>query len=225
MRLYDFVTFDCYGTLIDWERGIRDAFVSAAAREGHALDPHTVLAAYAEVEPEVEAGPYRSYRDTLRQTASRVAGRCGWPLSEEDAGFLPDSLPSWAPFSDTNPSLAILASEGVKLGILSNVDEDLLSATRRHFAVPFDLVVTAERVQSYKPGHAHFLEARARLGSARWLHAAQSYFHDVVPCKELGIPVAWINRKGEPPGARGTADREFRDLARFVDWIVGAGRA
>ena len=224
MRLYDVVTFDCYGTLIDWEGGIGDAFARAAAREGRVLDPRSVLAAYASIEPEIEAGPYRSYRETLRMTAARVAGRCGWPLSEENAGFLPESLPSWTPFPDTNPSLALLASAGVKLGILSNVDENLLSATRRHFPVSFDLVVTAEGVRSYKPGHAHFLEARARLGSARWLHAAQSYFHDVVPCKELGIPVAWINRKGEPPGARGSADREFRDLARFADWVVGGGR-
>ena len=101
--LYHFVTFDCYGTLIDWERGIGDAFVRAAAREGRALEPRSVLAAYAAIEPEIEAGPYRSYRDTLRLTASRVAGRCGWLLSEEDAGFLPESLPSWAPFRTRIP--------------------------------------------------------------------------------------------------------------------------
>jgi 2-haloacid dehalogenase/putative hydrolase of the HAD superfamily len=225
MRLYDVVTFDCYGTLIDWEGGIGDAFARAAARVGQALDPRSLLAAYASIEPEVESGPYRSYREILRMTAARAAGRCGWALSEDSAGFLPESLPSWTPFPDTNPSLALLASAGVKLGILSNVDEQLLSATCRHFSVSFDLVVTAESVRSYKPGHAHFLEARERLGTARWLHAAQSYFHDVVPCLELGIPVAWINRKNEVAGSRGPAGWEFRDLARFADWLVGGGRA
>jgi 2-haloalkanoic acid dehalogenase type II len=158
-------------------------------------------------------------------TAVRVAERCGWGLSEEDAELLSESLPAWTPFPDTNSSLTRLVSAGVKLGILSNVDEDLLSATRRHLPVSFDLVVTAQSVRSYKPGHAHFLEARSRLGSARWLHAAQSYFHDVVPCKELGIPVAWINRKGEAAGPRGNADQEFRDLASFANWMVETSRA
>ncbi len=113
-----------------------------------------------------------------------------------------------------------LRSGGIRLGILSNVDEDLLAGTRRHFDVPFDLVVTAERVRSYKPGHAHFTAARAALGpGARWLHAAQSYFHDVVPAKTLGIPVAWINRKSQPVGASGAPDAEFKNLTQLADWL------
>jgi 2-haloacid dehalogenase/putative hydrolase of the HAD superfamily len=215
------VTFDCYGTLIDWERGIGDAFAAAASRAGRTLEASDVLAAYAAVEPEVEAGPYRPYRDVLTATASRVAQRLGWPLAEKDAGFLAESLPSWQPFPDTNPALTRLTEAGIRLGILSNVDEDLLAGTRRHFTVSFDLVVTAERVRSYKPRHGHFEFARSALGPrAHWLHAAQSYFHDIVPAKALGIPVAWINRKGERAGAAGPPDRELPDLAALADWLT-----
>jgi 2-haloalkanoic acid dehalogenase type II len=217
----DVVTFDCYGTLVDWERGIGDAFAAAASRAGRTLAASDVLAAYAAIEPEVEAGPYRPYREVLAATAARVARRLGWPLSEQDAGFLAESLPSWPPFPDTNPALKRLSAAGIRLGILSNVDEDLLAGTRRCLGVSFDLVVTAERVRSYKPGHAHFEAARAALGAgARWLHAAQSYFHDVVPAKALGIPVAWINRKAEHAGAAGPPDRELPDLAALADWLA-----
>jgi len=156
----------------------------------------------------------------LTETARRVAARLGWPLAEERARFLADSLPKWRPFSDTNPALERLAAAGYRLGILSNVDDDLLSGTLRHFTVSFDLQVTAQQIGSYKPAHGHFLTARERIGSRPWLHAAQSYFHDVVPARALGIPVAWINRKGEVAPDGGHADREFRTLAELADWLA-----
>ena len=215
------VTFDCYGTLIDWERGITEAFAGAASRAGRSVSPAEVVAAYSSIEPEVEAGSYKSYRQVLGETAAGVTRRLGWPLAREDTGFLAESLPSWPLFPDTNAALTRLRKGGFRLGILSNVDEDLLAGTRRHFDAPFDLVVTAEQVRSYKPGHAHFEAARSALGSGvRWLHAAQSYFHDVVPAKALGIPVAWINRKGEPVGAAGPPDAEFRNLTQLADWLI-----
>ena len=219
---YDVVTFDCYGTLVDWEGGIAGAFAAKAAALGRpAPARQDVLAAYAEIEPEVEAGPYRPYREILAATASRVAGRLGWVVAESEAGFRAEILPSWPPFADTNPGLKRLSAAGIRLGILSNVDEDLLAGTRKLLEVSFDLVVTAERVRSYKPGHAHFEAARKALGpSARWLHAAQSYFHDVVPAKALGLPVAWINRKREKAGASGPPDRELPDLTALADWLT-----
>jgi 2-haloalkanoic acid dehalogenase type II len=221
--LFDWITFDCYGTLVDWERGIAEAFAAEAARQGRAADRASVLAAYAAIEPKVEAESYRHYRNVLATTAARVAETLALPMKEEQAGFLAESLPDWPPFPDTNPALARLAAAGARLGILSNVDDDLLAGTRRHLAAPFDLLVTAQQVRSYKPGRAHFAAARKRLGEgARWLHAAQSYFHDVVPCKELGVPVAWINRKGEPAGSAGPPDREFRDLTGLADWVLAA---
>jgi 2-haloalkanoic acid dehalogenase type II len=218
-RLYDVITFDCYGTLIDWETGISAAFTSAAAADGRVLDRRQVLEAYAEIEPAVEAEAYRRYRDVLTETAQRVAERLGWHLSEERAAFLPDSLPAWEPFNDTNPALERLAGAGYTLGILSNVDDDLLAGTRRHFRVSFDLLVTAQQVGSYKPAHGHFRVARQRIGARRWLHAAQSYFHDVVPARALGIPTAWINRKAERAPDGGRADHEFRTLTELADWL------
>ena len=126
-RPYDIVTFDCYGTLIDWERGIRDAFAAAAAAMRVPVDKHRALALYAEIEPVVEAETFRSYREVLTETARRVAIRLGWPLPEARAGFLAESLPGWPPFPDTNRALARLAEAGCELGILSNVDDDLLA--------------------------------------------------------------------------------------------------
>jgi 2-haloalkanoic acid dehalogenase type II len=219
-RPYDVVTFDCYGTLVDWERGITEAFARAAAADGRRADPAAVLRAYAEIEPAVEAERYRPYRDVLAETARRVAARLDWALQDARAGFLAESLPGWPPFPDTNPSLERLRAAGYRLGILSNVDEDLLAGTRRHFTVPFDLIVTAEAVRSYKPAPGHFARARERIGGSPWLHAAQSYFHDVEPAGRLGIPVAWVNRGGERAAGPLRPDRELRTLAQLADWLA-----
>jgi len=222
MRRWDVVTFDCYGTLIDWDRGIAAAFRAAIAADRVSLDLDRVLAAYHELEPVVQAETFRSYRDVLTETARRVAARLGWALPEARARFLPESLPGWTPFADTNAALERLGRAGCRLGILSNVDDDLLAGTRRHFTAAFDpeLIITAQQVRSYKPAAAHFETARARLGGQRWLHAAQSYFHDVVPARNLGIPVAWINRKGETPPQPSGAVAEFRTLGEFADWMT-----
>jgi 2-haloalkanoic acid dehalogenase type II len=218
-RLYDVITFDCYGTLIDWESGISSAFANAAAADGRKLDRAQVLKAYAEIEPNVEAETYRRYHDVLTETAQQVAERLGWPLSRERAVFLAESLPGWQPFVDTNPALERLVAAGYSLGILSNIDDDLLASTRRHFTVGFDLIVTAQQVGSYKPAHGHFTTARQRLGGKRWLHAAQSYFHDVIPARTLSIPMAWINRQYQSASDGGRADREFHTLTELADWL------
>lgn len=218
--MYDIITFDCYGTLIDWEGGISHAFQAAAAADGVVIEPASVLAAYAELEPAVETEAYRSYREVLAETARRVAARLGWALDPARATFLPESLPNWQPFPDTNPALERLRAAGFRLGILSNVDDDLLASTRQHFTTPLDLLVTAQQVGSYKPAHGHFLTARERIGGARWLHAAQSYFHDIAPARTLGIPCAWINRKGEAPSGPQRPDREFRTLTELADWLT-----
>jgi 2-haloacid dehalogenase/putative hydrolase of the HAD superfamily len=216
---YDVITFDCYGTLIDWETGIAEAFLGAARGEGRAADRDAVLAAYGEIEPAVEARAYRSYRDVLTDTAVEVGRRLGWPLTRARAAFLAESLPAWKPFPDTDPSLLSLQRRGYRLGILSNVDDDLLAGTRRHLSARFDLLITAQQVGSYKPAAGHFLEARKRLAGQRWLHAAQSYFHDVVPCAALGIPVVWVNRKGEPPAGSARPTGEVATLAELVSWL------
>lgn len=216
-RKYDVVTFDCYGTLIDWESGIASWFGAAAAPDGVPIPKTEILAAYAAIEPAVERESFRDYRDVLAETALRVAKLLGRPLSPDRARGLAVSLPGWKPFADTNAALERLAAAGLRLGILSNVDDDLLAGTLRHFTVPFDLIVTAQQVRSYKPAPGHFETARRRIGEARWLHAAQSHFHDVVPCRALGIPVAWVNRKSQPAPTNVSPDLEVRDLTSLGD--------
>jgi 2-haloalkanoic acid dehalogenase type II len=219
-RRFDVITFDCYGTLVDWEAGISGACLTAAAVSGASPQPEAVLRSYAHHESEVESEGYRSYRDILMQVSRRVAADTGWAIPPGGEAFLPESLPAWPPFPDTNEALLRLSVSGYRLGILSNVDDDLLVATCRQFSVPFDFVITAQQVRSYKPGHAHFTAARERVGSGRWLHAAQSFFHDVVPASELGIPVAWINRKREAALAGDVAPTvELQNLLRLVDWL------
>jgi 2-haloacid dehalogenase/putative hydrolase of the HAD superfamily len=220
MPRYDVITFDCYGTLIDWESGIAGAFLHAAAEDGVTLTRDGILHAYAGIERRVEAEGYRSYREVLRETATRVASALDWPLAPERAGFLGESLPSWQPFPDTNPALERLVAAGCRLGILSNIDDDLLAATRKHFTVDFDIVVTAQQVRSYKPGHAHFLTAREIIGESRWLHAAESNFHDVVPTNTLGIDNVWINRQRQQELPSGTPTFKFDDLAGLANAIA-----
>ena len=212
-RDYDVITFDCYGTLIDWESGIADAF----AQEHPGLDRQTLLTAYAGVEVQVEHEQYRPYREVLAESARRVASQSGWSTT---GTFLPESLPSWRPFSDTNAALERLRDAGHALGILSNVDDDLLAATRRHFTVDFEIVITAQQVRSYKPAAGHFLAARERIGSRRWLHAAQSNFHDIVPANALAIPTAWVNRRGQTALPGGTPAHEVRDLRELSDVLT-----
>jgi 2-haloacid dehalogenase/putative hydrolase of the HAD superfamily len=219
-RAYDFITFDCYGTLIDWREGIGSAFEEAAARAGRTVSRDRVLAAHAEIEPVVQRGAYIPYAEVLRRTAVEVARSLGWALGEDEARFLPDSLPRWPAFPDVPSALGRLTRSGHRLGILSNVDEDLLAATLPKLGAPFDLVVTAERVRSYKPARAHFDTARAAIGKARWLHAAQSLFHDVEPANRLGIASAWINRAGDRTDGAVRSDLEVPTVAALADLLA-----
>jgi 2-haloalkanoic acid dehalogenase type II len=221
MASYDIVTFDCYGTLIDWEEGIGSAFENAAAAAGVEIHRASVLEAWARVEPQVQREGYRSYREVLGETAARIARHAGWELDAGGRRFLAESLPRWSPFPDTNAALEALAGAGCRLGVLSNVDDDLFDATRRRFTVGFDWVVTAEQVRAYKPAEAHFREARRRIENARWLHAAQSRFHDVAPARALGIPVAWVNRRREPSAGGPAPDFEVPDLASLAALVLG----
>lgn len=221
-RRFDVVTFDCYGTLIDWEEGIATAILRAAREDGIELRREDVIRAYERIEPVVERESYRLYRDVLAETAARVAQALGWRLDYERGAFLVSSLGSWRPFPDTNAALERLRAAGYRLGILSNVDDDLLAATRRHLTVEFDPVVTAEQVRSYKPAAGHFRAARERIGNARWLHAAQSNYHDIVPANAQAIATAWVNRLGQEALPGGTPTfAEVRDLTQLADRLTG----
>jgi 2-haloacid dehalogenase/putative hydrolase of the HAD superfamily len=220
VRPFDIITFDCYGTLIDWEAGITKAFQDATAADGVSLDPTGVLRALFDTRPASEAPEYRSYRGILTDAAVRVGVRLGWSIDRARAAFLPESLPHWMPFPDTNPALTRLSQAGYALGILSNVDDDFLAETLRHLEVGFSLLISAEQVRSYKPAPGHFVAARRQIPSRRWLHAAQSYFHDVTPAVVHNIPVAWINRKSERVTGAARPDWEFRTLTELADWLA-----
>jgi 2-haloalkanoic acid dehalogenase type II len=216
---YDVITFDCYGTLIDWDQGILRAFAHAAAHEGAPIDPAWALEAYHAIEPAVQSEGFSSYRRVLAEAARRAAHQIGWSMRNETAEVFAASLPTWPPFADTNAALKRLQAAGYQLAILSNVDNDLLAGTLHHLHIPFRFVVTAEQVGSYKPAHGHFREARRRLEGLRWLHAAQSYFHDIVPCGELGIPSVWVNRKHEQPLSGGSPLATVPDMKGLADWL------
>ena len=216
IKSFDVITFDCYGTLIDWEAGITGAFASA----GCAAPPGALLAEYGRVEPAIESRGYLPYREVLKEASRAVLESLGGKVPPGREDFLAQSLPHWRPFDDTNAALRRLAEAGFKLGILSNVDDDLLAATCRHFSVRFDFTITAQQVRSYKPAPPHFLAARDRLRGSRWLHAAQSFFHDVEPCLSLGVPVAWVNRRNQSvPSGGALPALVFPDLAALSDHL------
>jgi 2-haloacid dehalogenase/putative hydrolase of the HAD superfamily len=192
-----FVTFDCYGTLIDWEAGAYDAFQKEADRDGFTIDKNELIPKFIEIQREIEHGSYELYAEVLRRTAVRCAKDMGWDLEPSRSGFLPSSVPRWGPYRETNAQLERFAKK-FEIGILSNVDDKLLGTTRRHFRVDFDLVVTAQQVRSYKPDPAHFKECARRVGGkSGWVHIASGYETDVEPCLKSRIPVIWVNRRGE----------------------------
>ena len=192
-----FVTFDCYGTLIDWELGAHEAFQKEAERDGFTIDRGKLIPQFLEVQREIERGSYELYAEVLRRTAVEIAKRIGWPLEPSRSGFLPDSVQRWAPFKETNAQLRKFVST-FETGLVSNIDDKLLGQTRRHIPHDFDLVVTAQQVRSYKPDPAHFNECARRIGTKKgWVHVASSYYHDVEPCIKAKVPVIWVNRNKE----------------------------
>jgi 2-haloalkanoic acid dehalogenase type II len=219
---FEVITFDCYGTLIDWESGIRKAFHSAMSRSALGRDLESkAFELYEEEERRVEKqNPHLLYRDVLSKTSLNVARKIGWSLPEAKSNFLARELPTWTPFPDTNPSLSKLSKKHV-LGILSNVDNDLLAGTIKHLTSPFEIRITAENVRSYKPALAHFEEARKIIGERSWLHVAASQYHDVEPAVKLGIRAVWVNRKnGQLNSHYGRMEvLEVNDLAQLANLL------
>jgi 2-haloacid dehalogenase len=192
-----FLTFDVYGTLIDWEEGVYEAFRTEADRDGFTIARDELIPLFHTTEREIQGGSYELYAEVLRRTAVQISKELGWPLEPSRSGFLPDSVQRWRPFKETIPTLDKLGKKR-ELGLLSNIDDKLLGQTRRHLPIDFDLVVTAQQVRSYKPDPAHFKECERRIGGKRgWVHVAAGYYHDVEPCLKLKVPVVWVNRHGE----------------------------
>ena len=215
-----FVTFDVYGTLIDWETGVYEAFQAEAERDGFSIERDELISLFHEIQRQIQAGSYELYAEVLRRTAVQIAKKLGWPLEPSRAGFLPDSVQRWPSFKETNPVLQKVAKK-YKIGLVSNIDDKLLGQTRRHIPLEFDLVVTAQQVRSYKPDLAHFVECERRIGSKRgWVHIASSYYYDVEPCLKRKIPVIWVNRaKEQLEGNQKKPDAELPNLREAAKLI------
>jgi 2-haloacid dehalogenase len=210
------VTFDCFGTLIDWNSGF-----AAILRPLVGDRTPQVIDAYHRLEPVLEQEtPHRLYKDVLATGLLRAAEEVGVPLSEAQARTLPERWGTMPVFGDAEPMLAALRADGCRLAILTNCDEDLFARTQRAFRAPFDLVVTAERVCDYKPSHAHFRHF-SRISGARpgeWVHVANSWFHDITPARELGIPRVWLDRDdtGQSPADASARMRSAGDVHAAV---------
>ena len=216
------LTFDCYGTLIDWNTGILAALRAAYSGAAGVAD-EALLSEFLAAQDRLKTSDYRRYRQLLTETAAEVASTNGWDPSEAPAAGVPATIPSWRPFPDTHPALSRLVAAGVTLGILSNIDDDLLAGTLRHFEVEFALLGTAQRLRSYKPAAPHFEQGREwAAGFDRWLHVAQSLFHDIVPATAFGVPVLWVNRQAQPLPDEADPVHIVPDLAAAAAWLLPA---
>lgn len=205
-------TFDCYGTIVDWNAGIRAELEKLFGVE-HA---ERLLARYHELEPEIQAAnPGHSYREVLTFALERLADEDDLSLPEGEASALARSLPSWPVFEDAHEALVEAKDRGWRLGILSNTDRDLIEASMEAIGVGFDEAIVAGDIGSYKPAHRHWEVFRERHGDGEHVHVAQSLFHDITPTSDLGIPNVWINRLGESDDSR--ADRTLGSLAGLAD--------
>lgn len=223
------LTFDCYGTLIDWETGIRQA-LHHAYPESAAFSDEMLGRQFHAVQNRLKTEGYRTYRTLLTEVATELAARHEWEDATGAAQSVAESVPTWRPFDDTNRSLVRLRDAGLRLAILSNIDNDLLHGTLTHIEVTFDRLGTAEDLMSYKPALPHF-ELGARWAAeesdedgsgATWIHVAQSLFHDIVPATAIGLPAVWVNRRREhlPPAAEPVY--QAPNLGTAVDWILSS---
>jgi len=225
------LTFDCYGTLVDWESGILSVLQPLLLRRGKAIDDSRLLELYGDLELQAES-PYQPYRDVLRAVVRGLGQQLHFTPTTDDEEALPESLRKWMPWPDTVEALQRLKKQ-YQLAIISNVDDDLFAATARHLQVQFDHVITAEQAQCYKPCLEIFGLALSRIGVApeRVLHVGQSVYHDVIPAKSIGLSTVWVNRPSARPGvgavkaAHGRPDLEISDLASLARAAVTARTA
>ncbi|MBI5104359.1 MAG: haloacid dehalogenase type II [Solirubrobacterales bacterium] len=220
---FEALTFDCYGTLIDWERGLLEAARPILAAHGASAGDDDLLEAYARHEAALEAGPYAPYREVVGSALIGVGADLGFAPSDDEAEAFATAVGAWPPFADSPEALRRLATR-YRLGVITNCDDDLFARSARQLGVAFDEVVTAQQAEAYKPrpdGFALMLE-RLALPRERVLHVAQSLFHDHVPAKALGLATVWIDRRqgrsgsGATPPAEAAPDAVFPDLASFA---------
>ena len=217
------LTFDCYGTMIDWETGIFSALRPILAAHDKTISDFALLEIYSELEVTAEQGEYQNYRDVLKSVVAGLGDRLGFKPSQEEIRSLPESVPRWPAFPDTATALKKLQTR-YKLAVISNIDDDLFATSEPKLGVRFEQVITAQQARSYKPSLNNFRLAlkKLRLPLDRVLHVGQSVYHDVVPARSLGIATVWVNRPSPRPGAGaakaadGKADLEVGDLATLA---------
>jgi 2-haloacid dehalogenase len=196
------LTFDCYGTMIDWEGGIFAALRPILAAHNKELSDSALLALYAELEVTAEQGEYLRYREVLQSVVRGFGQRLGFSPTDAEIRSLPNSVTTWQPFSDTVEALRNLSSR-YQLAVMSNIDDDLFAASASKLEVAFSHVITAQQAGCYKPCMNIFRLAEEKIGVSRehWLHVGQSIYHDVIPAQSLGLATVWVNRRSPRPGA------------------------
>jgi len=226
-RRFELLSFDCYGTLVDWEAGIVSALRPVLAAHGLAPDDEEILFLYAAAESRLESDTYLPYAEILRRVVDELGASLGFRATGAERDALLHSLADWPLFPDTVAALRALAGR-YRLTVISNIDHDLFAATARRLEVPFDAVVTAQEARAYKPSPVVFEYAEKRFGVARdrWLHVAQSLYHDVAPAGALGLTTVWVNRRAGRPGSGATPPSEARpdlevpDLSGLISAIA-----
>ena len=224
---FEWVSFDCYGTLVDWETGISTAVAGALEAHGVHKTRAEVLALFADAEPRVQSsGEYLEYRRVLRGVMAMIGAETGVGLTESELGCLADTLPDWPVFPDVLDALRALKAR-YKLAIISNVDDDLFARTAQGLGVEFDAVVTSQQARSYKPDLSNFDLALERMGAGkeRWLHVGESLYHDIGPANRLGVASVWVNRADRGGGTRHTdavPDLVVPDLAALAEMAAAA---
>jgi 2-haloacid dehalogenase len=223
---FDVLTFDCYGTLIDWEAGLLAAFKAPLAAHGIAEADEDVLGAFARHEAEVEAGLYRPYREVLAAVLTAMLAHFGQVPTPEEIATFGGSVADWPAFPDSGAALARLHSR-FKLGVITNCDDDLFAASEARLGITFDWVVTAQQARRYKPNPRGFELAFERIGlpPSRILHVAQSLFHDHVTAKRLGLSTVWVDRRADRPGSGATPPAEAKPDLTVPDMATLAALA
>ena len=212
------LTFDCYGTLIDWEKGMHDALYNFVRKRHLSLSVDNLSERYIEIELDVERERYRKYREVLTLATKRLLEEQKIDLHSGDEKIFVNSISFWPPFKETSRTLNLLKKKGYKLVILSNIDENLIKKSIKLMGIRFDGVVTAEQVKSYKPSFNHWLRMLKifKISKDNILHIAASIVHDIRPAKALGFKTVWINRKNEPLPKDVTTDAEFSNLKPLI---------
>ncbi len=202
---FTWLSFDCYGTLVDWESGIVGAIRPLAASSGRTVSADGILELYAAIEAREEAGAYRTYREILETIVRRMAARLFFSIDDRQAQILGDTVGKWHPFLDSVSALQRL-KQRYKLAVISNIDDDMFRQTSKLLGDPFDVVVTAQQARSYKPSPNNFQLALERIGepAAKVLHCAQSLYHDIAPAKALGMGTVWVDRRAGQRGSGAT---------------------